>query len=83
MKLLALVFWSTFIFGQDVKITKNDPKTLFDDVIEIDSVKYKVMNLTDTPHYDLYRITDEVFVYKLFIWSDPNRKYTLIKECNN
>lgn len=70
------MLWSTFSFTQTFE--RNDPKTLFDDVVMIDSVRYYVMGYTNTPHYDLYCITDEINVFELFIWSD-GRKYSLVK----
>lgn len=76
MKTLIILLISFSSHAQTFE--RNDLKTLFDDIVTIDSVKYHVMSYTNTPHYDLYRITDEINVFELFIWSD-DRKYSLIK----
>lgn len=76
MKTLIILLLSFSSHAQTFE--RKDPKTLFDDIITIDSVKYHVMSYTNTPHYDKYRITDEINVFELFIWSD-GRKYSLIK----
>lgn len=77
MKTLILILLLSFnSFTQTFE--RNDPKTLFDDVVTIDSVKYHVTNYTNTPHYDKYTITDEITVFELFVWLD-SRKYSLLK----
>lgn len=77
MKTLVIVLLISFnSFAQTFE--RNDPKTLFDDVVTIDSIKYYVLSYINTPHYDKYSITNEINVFELFIWSD-GRKYSLLK----
>lgn len=79
MKKLTLIISLLYFSNSHAQTFEtNDPKTLFDDIVTIDSVKCHVMSYTNTPHYDLYRITDEINVFELFIWSD-GRKYSLLK----